>query len=163
MDLVVLQATDSVRARSWRLTATSCRHPLQSGRADALSPRKGVRPGWQTVLMTTDGLRTVQQELRTFASDRSWERFHTPKNLVLALTGEVGELAAELQWLTEDEADQLRLGPPPEVRDELADVFIYLVRLADVLGVDLVDVAMAKIARNADRFPASNLETGEHP
>ena len=86
--------------------------------------------------------------------DRDWEQFHTPKNLAMALAGEVGELLDIFQWLTPEEAqavmDSARAG---DVRDELADVMIYLVRLADVLGVDLFEASGAKLQRNRDRFP----------
>ncbi|MGH3468975.1 MAG: nucleotide pyrophosphohydrolase [Thermocrispum sp.] len=96
--------------------------------------------------------------LRSFADARDWHQYHTPKNLVMALTGEVGELTALFQWLTPEESARWRDDPKlaAEVRDELADVQIYLVRLADVLGVDLLDVAQAKIERNEVRFPPHN-------
>ncbi|OZM73177.1 nucleotide pyrophosphohydrolase [Amycolatopsis antarctica] len=94
--------------------------------------------------------------LREFAAARQWEQFHTPKNLVMALSGEVGELTALFQWLTAEESAAILHDPDSafDVHDELADVFIYLVRLADVLGVDLIECAQAKINRNEQRFPA---------
>ena len=97
--------------------------------------------------------------LRAFAADRGWEQYHTPKNLVMALSGEVGELVALFQWLTPDEASDAMRDPErrADVLDELADVTIYLVRLADVLGVDLLAAADAKIDRNEDRFPAKTV------
>ncbi|TCC19448.1 nucleotide pyrophosphohydrolase [Kribbella speibonae] len=102
-----------------------------------------------------DSLELLRQELVSFAAERDWEQFHTPKNLVMALGGEVGELTAELQWLTDDQicaglADgHLR----SRVADEMADVLIYLVRLADVCGVDLLSAATAKIQDNGSRYP----------
>lgn len=100
-----------------------------------------------------DALAELAERLRRFAEERDWVRFHTPRNLALALAGEVGELAAELQWLTDEQA----AAPPQEaaarIADELADVVIYLVRLADVMGVDLVAAANEKTTRNASRFP----------
>lgn len=98
----------------------------------------------------------LQARLREFAAARDWEQFHDPKNLTMALAGEVGELIQHFQWLTRDESrDVLRNETTAdEVRDELADVAIYLLRLADVLGVDLLEVAFDKIARNEDRYPA---------
>lgn len=92
---------------------------------------------------------------RAFAAARAWEPFHTPKNLVMALTGEVGELTELFQWLTPEEAAAAAADPDlrPRVDDELADVLLYLVRLADVLGVDLIEAANAKIDRNEHRFP----------
>lgn len=98
-----------------------------------------------------DGLAAA---LRTFADDRDWAQFHTPKNLAMALVGEAGELAAVFQWLTPEQSADL--GDPElvvRVRDELADVFLYLVHLADVVGVNLLEVAEAKIKRNEQRYP----------
>lgn len=93
--------------------------------------------------------------LRSFAAARGWERYHTPKNLVMALSGEVGELTALFQWLTPDESAAASADAElsANVLDEVADVLIYLVRLADVLGVDLIAAAEAKIERNEVRFP----------
>lgn len=106
--------------------------------------------------MSTDAtIESVRDRLREFAVARDWGQFHTPKNLAMALGGEVGELLAEMQWLTDDQVHQ-RLADR-ETRDgieeEFADVFLYLVQLADVCGVDLVHAAHAKIARNEQRFP----------
>lgn len=94
--------------------------------------------------------------LRSFAAARSWEPFHTPRNLLMALTGEVGELVAELQWLTDAEADPTAWDADLRFRvsDELADVLLYLLRFADVCGIDPVAAAHAKIDRNELRFPA---------
>jgi len=92
--------------------------------------------------------------LREFAAVRAWERFHTPKNLAMALAGEVGELVAELQWLTPEEAEQVMADPEAaaRMRAELADVTIYLVRLADVLGVDLIEAARVKLMESDRRY-----------
>jgi NTP pyrophosphatase (non-canonical NTP hydrolase) len=97
--------------------------------------------------------------VRAFAEAREWQQFHTPKNLVMALAGEVGELLAEFQWLTPDESaavmDETEAGP--KVRAELGDVMIYLVRLADVLGIDLVAAASDKLADSDRRYPADRV------
>lgn len=90
--------------------------------------------------------------LREFAAEREWGRFHTPKNLAMALAGEAGELLAELQWLTPEESASLGAEELNAVGAEMADVLIYLCRLADVLGVDLLDAAHAKVAANAQRY-----------
>lgn len=92
--------------------------------------------------------------VREFGAAREWEQFHTPKNLAMALAGEVGEVLAELQWLTPDEASRVMENPQSaaRMRSELADVTIYLVRLADVLGVDLIAASVAKLAENEHRF-----------
>ena len=96
----------------------------------------------------------LTDKVRAFAHDREWQQFHTPKNLAMALAGEVGELLAELQWLTpEQSAEVMRdeeLGP--RVRAELGDVTIYLVRLADVLGIDLIQAAADKLDEAARRY-----------
>lgn len=94
--------------------------------------------------------------LRSFAAARSWEPFHTPRNLLMALTGEVGELVTELQWLTDTEAEPQAWDPDLRFRvsDELADVLLYLLRFADVCGIDPAAAAHAKIDRNELRFPA---------
>ena len=97
---------------------------------------------------TLDELRLA---LRRFAAERDWEQFHTPKNLASALSVEAAELLENFQWLTAEQSaapDEVTLA---RVRDEMADVLLYLVRLADVLDVDLVSAARSKIARNAQR------------
>ncbi|MGH8878810.1 MAG: nucleotide pyrophosphohydrolase [Stackebrandtia sp.] len=103
-------------------------------------------------------MRTIEElsdTLRAFAADRDWQRFHNPKNLAMALAGEAGELLAELQWLTPDEAAGLDDAAKSRVADEMADVLNYLVRMADVMDVDLLAACESKIARNAVRFPAA--------
>ena len=94
--------------------------------------------------------------LEKFAADRDWAQFHSPKNLVMALTGEVGELNEIFQWMTE--AQSRTAGTHPDtaqaVREELADVQLYLVRLASVLGVDLNDAVQHKLKKNAEKYPA---------
>lgn len=103
-------------------------------------------------------MRDVQARLREFASARNWEKFHTPKNLAMAVAGEAGELVAEFQWLTEDESWR---GTDPSsdlhqrVVAELADVAIYAALLADVMGVDLQAAMLEKIEVNEHRFPPS--------
>lgn len=103
-------------------------------------------------------LAELTDRLREFAAARDWEQFHTPKNLVMALTAEAGELTELFQWLTPEQAADVMAAEDraAAVRDELADVLLYLVRLADVLGVDLMAAAQAKIVRNETRFPPSS-------
>lgn len=95
--------------------------------------------------------------VRIFAEERSWQPFHTPKNLAMALAGEVGELLAELQWLSPEQSAVVMADPDTgaRVRAEVGDVMIYLVRLADVLGIDLVEAAVAKLADSARRYPVA--------
>ena len=104
-------------------------------------------------LVDVDGL---ARALAEFARDRDWDQFHSPKNLVMALTGEVGELSEVFQWMTEEASKGAATNPKTAqaVRDEMADVLLYLVRLADVLGVDLNEAAQAKIKTNGNKYPA---------
>lgn len=96
----------------------------------------------------------LAERIRAFANERNWEQFHTPKNLAMALAGEVGELLAELQWLTPEQSlavmEDGKLGP--RVRAELGDVTVYLVRLADVLGIDLIKAALEKLDEAGQRY-----------
>ncbi len=100
----------------------------------------------------------LTKALEKFASDRNWSQFHSPKNLVMALTGEVGELSEIFQWMSE--ADSMKAGQNPgtaqEVKDELADVLLYLVRLASVLNVDLNEAVTHKIKANEQKYPVAN-------
>ena len=91
--------------------------------------------------------------MRQFAAERDWDQFHSPKNLASALAVEAAELLERFQWLTEDQSRRL---PPEElakVRDEMADVLNYLVRLADKLDVNLLEAARDKIEVNAQKYP----------
>lgn len=99
-------------------------------------------------------LAELTAEVRAFAADRDWQQFHTPKNLSMALAAEVGELLAEFQWLTPEQSQAVLDDPDlgPRVRAELGDVTIYLVRLADVLGLDLVETARTKLAEAGRRY-----------
>jgi dCTP diphosphatase len=94
----------------------------------------------------------LRSELRQFAQEREWVQFHTPKNLAMALAGEAGELLAEFQWLTPEESGSLSADQLEAVRAEMADVLIYLTRLADVLEVDLLAAAMDKVEANRVRY-----------
>jgi dCTP diphosphatase len=97
-----------------------------------------------------DDLRTA---LRRFAAARDWEQFHTPKNLAMALAVESAELLELFQWLTPDESARLDAGTKRAAADEIADVLLYLTRIADVLGIDLITAARRKIRLNARKYP----------
>jgi NTP pyrophosphatase (non-canonical NTP hydrolase) len=100
-------------------------------------------------------IESLQTDLRQFADDRDWRQFHEPKNLILALVGEVGELAELFQWLTPDQA-RMSMDDPVKatrVREEIADVFGYVLRLADVLGVDLESALREKMHVNDLKYP----------
>ena len=105
----------------------------------------------------SDALRALQQRVAAFAAARDWEPFHSPKNLAMALSVEVAELVEEFQWLTEEQSRALDAERRERVRLELADVFIYLLRIADKLGVDLVGAANDKIVLNEKKYPAERV------
>ena len=97
----------------------------------------------------------LTRRLRAFAVERDWDQFHTPKNLAMALSVEAAELLELFQWLTPEQSRQVGNDLPHNaVADELADVMIYLVRLADVLGIDLDAAVETKLAKNAAKYPA---------
>jgi len=107
--------------------------------------------------MTRD-IEALAGRLKQFADARDWEKFHTPKNLAIALSVEVSEIAEIFQWLTPEESGAVMrsVESAEAVRDELADVMIYLTRIASILGVDLIEEANAKIDRNEVRFPPTH-------
>jgi NTP pyrophosphatase (non-canonical NTP hydrolase) len=96
----------------------------------------------------------LKAEIRAFAVARDWEQFHTPKNLSMAIAGEAGELVAEFQWLTPGESIRSKMSPDKlnDVELEIADVAIYLIRLADVLSIDISEVVRKKLEINESRF-----------
>ena len=102
-------------------------------------------------------LEELKQRLRTFAAERDWEQYHSPKNLAMALIVEAAELVEHFQWLTEAQSRELDPAKREQVAQELADVFIYLVRLADRLDIDLLAAAARKIALNAEKYPADRV------
>lgn len=102
-------------------------------------------------------LDALRERLRQFARARDWEQFHAPKNLAMALIAEAGELIEHFQWLSEDQSRQLTPEQRRAVELELADVLLYLVRLADLLDVDLLEVAERKIALNDKKYPAAEV------
>ena len=102
-------------------------------------------------------LAEFKQQFRAFIAERNWEQFHTPKNLAMALAGEVGELLEHFQWLTPEQSQEL----PPEVREqvghEIADIQIYLAALSDRLGIDIGPAVAGKMRRNAEKYPADQV------
>lgn len=103
--------------------------------------------------MSNDSLEQLNQRVLRFAQERDWEQFHSPKNLAMALAGEAGELLEHFQWLTQAQSQTLAPDKKDEVALEMADILIYLVRLAERLDVDLVDAANRKVAINEQRYP----------
>ena len=95
----------------------------------------------------------LRDKLRTFAEARDWDQFHSPKNLSMALMVEVAELMEHFQWLTEAQSFALAADNKTAVSEELADILLYLIRLADKLGVDLQQAALHKLEKNALKYP----------
>ncbi|AGL85665.1 MULTISPECIES: nucleotide pyrophosphohydrolase [Pseudomonas] len=103
----------------------------------------------------------LAEALQRFADDRDWQQFHSPKNLLLALTGETGELCEIFQWMSEADAKDAAMRPETAqaVKDELADVLMYLVRLSTVLGVDLNEAVTNKLALNGQKYPVDKAKS----
>lgn len=119
--------------------------------------------GWEmTKLLETQGL---EEALLQFARERDWEQYHAPRNLLLALVGEVGELAEIFQWLSEAQAAEVmqQAESARQVREEMADVMMYLVRLAGVLGVDLDAAVRDKLVLNARKYPPLERRLEQQP
>ncbi len=100
-------------------------------------------------------VRALGEALAAFAAERNWDQYHSPKNLTMALSGEIGELSEIFQWLSEDDSRSVAVNPETAtaVREELADVMLYLVRLAYVLGVDLNEAVIQKLQKNTENYP----------
>lgn len=98
-------------------------------------------------------LEELKLALRSFAEDRDWDQFHSPKNLSMALAGEAGELLEQFQWLTENQSHQLEIEKRQKVADEIADIQLYLIRLADKLNLDILAECNRKIEANAIKYP----------
>lgn len=105
-------------------------------------------------LTTSNSLFTLREKLRSFAEERDWDQFHVPKNLAIALSVEASELLEHFQWLSEEDSKHLASAQLENVRHEMADVLLYLVRLADKLDVDLLEAALHKMELNAKKYPA---------
>jgi NTP pyrophosphatase (non-canonical NTP hydrolase) len=101
-----------------------------------------------------DDIQRLAAEIKKFADARDWEQFHTPKNLSMAVAGEAGELVAEFQWLTAEQSTRSNMSQEKliDVELEIADVAIYLIRLADVLGLNISEGVRKKLAINESRF-----------
>jgi dCTP diphosphatase len=102
-------------------------------------------------------LMMLRDKLRDFAIARDWDQFHSPKNLSMALMVEVAEMMEHFQWLTEAQSLDLAKQDKDAVSEELADILLYLVRLADKLEVDLLDAALLKLEKNALKYPADRV------
>jgi dCTP diphosphatase len=99
----------------------------------------------------------LARRLQRYADARDWNQFHSPKNLATALSVEVAEILEHFQWLTQEESRALREEKLAEIREEIGDVLIYLVRLADVLDIDPMEAALDKLAKNEEKYPAERV------
>lgn len=102
--------------------------------------------------LSTD-LNGLREQVSQFAEERDWRQFHSPKNLAMALSVEAGELLERFQWSTQDQSDNLSARDLAAVREEVADVFIYLILIADRLDIGLVEAAQEKLAINREKYP----------
>ena len=102
-------------------------------------------------------LHQVALFLRQFADDRDWDQFHTPKNLSMALAGEAGELLEIFQWLTPEQSESLSEADLEHTGQELVDIIQYVVRMSDVLGIDLAEAFESKFIENETRYPAEEV------
>jgi dCTP diphosphatase len=105
-----------------------------------------------------DSLNNLKNRLREFAKERDWDQFHSPKNLSMALIAEAAELIEHFQWLTQEESAKLPKDKLKEVEQELADILIYLIRISDKLGIDLVEAANKKVELNKIKYPSSQVK-----
>lgn len=130
----------------------------EEGQCYCCSERK-QRLGHDGSTLEYDSLQGIMQKQRKFAEEREWNQYHTPRNLVMALVGEVGELAEVFQWRSDE------LAPPglgtfskeerEHLGEELSDVLLYLTRLADVCGIDMARAVKDKMEKNAAKYPAN--------
>ncbi len=108
--------------------------------------------------LVSESLQELSNRLLRFAQERDWEQFHSPKNLSMALSAEAGELLEHFQWLNEEQSQNLDDDKKEAVALEMADIFIYLLRLAERLDINLLDAAWQKIAVNEKRYPVEQVK-----
>lgn len=102
-------------------------------------------------------MKDLIEQVRKFRRERDWDQYHSPKNLAMALVVEASELAEHFQWLTEKQSSGLSPDKLAEVRDEIGDVLIYLANLCDKLGIDPLEAARDKLAKNRKKYPADRV------
>ena len=103
-------------------------------------------------------MKELVQKLRDFAKERDWDQFHSPKNLSMALSVEIAEIVEHFQWATEKESFELNPDKLEKVKDEIGDILIYLVRLADKLGIDPIEAAKEKLEKNKQKYPVDKVK-----
>lgn len=106
-------------------------------------------------------IKDLQSELREFSSAREWDQFHSPKNLAASISIEAAEIMEHFQWLSDEQSRQLPDDLKAKVGEEVADVLLYLILLSDKLGIDLINAAKCKIAKNGEKYP-THLAKGNH-
>ncbi|HZV61383.1 MAG TPA: nucleotide pyrophosphohydrolase [Methylophilaceae bacterium] len=105
----------------------------------------------------TDTLKELRSRLQAFVNERDWQQFHSPKNLAMAMIVEAAELVEHFQWMTEQESRELTPEKKELVGQEIADTFVYLLRIAEVLEIDIIDAANRKLELNAKKYPAEKV------
>ena len=115
----------------------------------------------QNVILSKEKMHELIKKIKKFREERDWNRYHSPKNLVMALSVEVAELVEHFQWLTQQESRNLPDDKLDQVRDEIGDILIYLTNLSEKLGIDPVQAAHAKIEKNQLKYPAT-IVRGKH-
>ena len=108
----------------------------------------------ESATVSSDSLAQLRARLQAFVDERDWQQFHSPKNLAMAMIVEAAELVEHFQWMTEAESLALPADKREQVAHEIADTFVYLLRLAEVLNIDLIQAANDKIGLNALKYPA---------
>ena len=108
--------------------------------------------------MNHDSLDNLKTRLREFAEERDWDQFHSPKNLSMALIAEAAELVEHFQWLTQEQSSNLPADKVEPVEQELADILLYLVRISDKLGIDLIEAANKKVEVNKEKYPVDEVK-----
>ncbi len=103
-------------------------------------------------------LQELLQKIIDFRDERDWGQFHSPKNLAMALMVEAAELAEHFQWLTEEQSRQLSGEKKEEIREELGDVFIYLLNLSERMEIDILQAAREKLVKNGEKYPAAQVK-----
>jgi len=98
-------------------------------------------------------IKGIQQKLSIFSKEREWDQFHTPKNLAAALSVEASELLEVFQWLTDDQSQNLDKAQMADTEEEVADIALYLLRICDVMNIDLESVINKKLEVNAAKYP----------
>jgi dCTP diphosphatase len=125
--------------------------------AEAPTVAIGLANAQEEIMMVETNFDQLTKALRRFAAERDWDQFHSPKNLSMALIAEVAELLEHFQWLTEEQSRNLSPEKLSEIELELADIQIYLVRLADKLHLDVMAAVRKKLALNAQKYPADKV------